>query len=77
MVLEGAKVREQPPLCWQLLLKNAKSQLQPFLASEAPFSEVGEVWIHQPKVYATRVDYRKEPGMINRQNSFIIMAWGA
>ena len=75
VVLEGSTVWNEPPLCWQLLLKNAASELQPLLKPKADFAELADVWINQPRVYDTYIDRRKGPGIINRQNTFMIMAW--
>ena len=62
---------------YEKLIKNAAQELQPLLDQKAPFAEMASVWANQPAVYQTFIDKRKNPGRINRENSYIILSWEA
>ena len=64
-----------PPPEFQKLVENAAQEFQPMLDGKVSPSELVSVWANQPETHRTFIDRRKNPGEINRQNSYIILNW--
>ncbi len=75
IILPGSEMLDNPLKEFALVLQNAAKDFQPFFKSGAPYKEVTNTWVNQPKVFDEHVDGRKNPGELAQQNSFIILAW--